>query len=346
MPPNCSPTPREVAAAARRLAAEKAASKLTTELAKHAERHLSAGATAAARTTKAEQHLNAKAEQLQAKSEQFAAKAEKLAAKADHISAHAAKSAALIDRLAGHLDALDVWTRTKPEGRKPKLTRDDIAQTAVHIADSEGIDAVSMRRIAADLGVGTMTLYYYVRTKDELFTLVFDSLAGEIVVPDDEPLPSNWKDAISVIARRSRDCIQRHPWLLDIADDPPIGPNAVRHFDQSLQAVSGLAGTLPDRLDVIMSVDEFVYGHCLMQRNNFSDDGLQSDDRMLGYVSELVASGEYPALAFLVAEHGMAESWQIVERQARDSTRFERNLRRLLDGIELDVRSPQPHHEP
>jgi AcrR family transcriptional regulator len=200
-----------------------------------------------------------------------------------------------------------------------------------------------MRRIAADLGVGTMTLYYYVRTKDELFTLVFDSLAGEIVVPADEPLPAYWKDAISVIARRSRDCILRHPWLLDIADDPPIGPNSVRHFDQSLQAVSGLAGDLPDRLDVIMSVDEFVYGHCLMQRNNFADETLQSDDRMLGYVSELVASGDYPSLARLVAERGMAESWQVVERHARDSTRFERNLRRLLDGIELDVRrQPDP----
>ena len=54
----------------------------------------------------------------------------------------------------------------------------------MRIADAEGFDAVSMRRIAAELDAGTMTLYHYVRTKDELLTLVIDAVMGEVVVPD------------------------------------------------------------------------------------------------------------------------------------------------------------------
>ena len=91
-----------------------------------------------------------------------------------------------------------------------------------------------MRRIAAELGAGTMTLYHYVRTKDELLTLVSDAVMGEVVVPDDERCPTNWRDAIVMLAERSRAALQRHPWILDITDDPAIGPNSVRHFDQSL----------------------------------------------------------------------------------------------------------------
>ena len=93
-----------------------------------------------------------------------------------------------------------------------------------------------MRQIAAELGAGTMTLYHYVRTKDELLALVNDAVMGELIVPDGE-LPTDWRAAITLIAHRSRDVLQRHPWTLDIRDDPAPGPNGVRHFDQSMQAV-------------------------------------------------------------------------------------------------------------
>ena len=65
----------------------------------------------------------------------------------------------------------------------------------MRIADAEGFDAVSMRRIATELDAGTMTLYHYVRTKDELLTLVIDAVMGEVVIPDDEPMPDDWRAA-------------------------------------------------------------------------------------------------------------------------------------------------------
>src|SRR3954447_23595661 len=89
-----------------------------------------------------------------------------------------------------------IWARPAPGSRRPAYTREQIARTAIAIADAEGFEAVSMRRIAADLGAGTMTLYHYVGGKDELVALVSDAIMGEIVVPDDE-LPDGWREGLA-----------------------------------------------------------------------------------------------------------------------------------------------------
>src|SRR3954471_20048761 len=166
-------------------------------------------------------------------SEKVAAKLAKAQAKVD---AHAEKIAvktqraeALLDRVSDQLNALEVWTRPAPASRRPRFSRSELAATAVRIADTEGFAAVSMRRIATELGAGTMTLYHYVRTKDELLPLVVDAVMAEVVIPtDDEPMPTDWRAALTLIAERSRAMAERHPWILDITDDPPVGPNSVR----------------------------------------------------------------------------------------------------------------------
>ena len=131
---------------------------------------------------KVEHTLNAQATKLNAKATKTARQQERLAKKA-------ARAAEQLRPAATHLEMLDVWTRTEPTGRQPRFTRDEIAAAAMRIADAEGFDAVSMRRIASELDAGTMTLYHYVRTKDELLTLVVDAVMGEVVLPPDEPLP-------------------------------------------------------------------------------------------------------------------------------------------------------------
>lgn len=139
-----------------------------------------------------------------------------------------AKHVETLDRLAAHLEAIDVWTRVDRASRKPRFSRDDIDAAATRIADTEGFEAVSMRRLAAELDAGTMTLYHCVRTKDELLTLVVDAFLGEVVLPPEQRLPRDWRVAITLIGRRTRDALRRHPWVLDITDDPSIGPNAMR----------------------------------------------------------------------------------------------------------------------
>jgi len=265
--------------------------------------------------------------------------AEKINAKfdkqADKVAAKAARHIDSLDRLAAHLETIDVWKRAERGSRKPRFTRDDIAAAAIRIADAEGFDAVSMRRLAAELDAGTMTLYHYVRTKDELLTLVVDAFLAEVVVPPDQGLPRDWRAAITLIARRTRDALRRHPWILDITDDPSIGPNAMRHFDQSWQALMPLEAELEDKLDLISLVDEYVFGFCLHERNNLRDD--PADGEMMAYIEALLIDDEYPALSAMVAEMGLPQVWSRMDAHARGTGRFDRNLARLLDGFEASL---------
>jgi AcrR family transcriptional regulator len=264
--------------------------------------------------------------------------AEKAQRQADKIARKAAHHTEHLDQLTERLDALDVWTRIEPGRRRPRFTRAEIATVALGIADAEGLEAVSMRRIATELGAGTMTLYHYVRTKDELLALVTDAVMGEMVVPPDEPLPEDWRAAISIIARRSRDTLRKHPWILDIADDPALGPNSVRHMDQSLQAVASLAGAFINKFDVITAVDEYVLGFCIHERSDFHDDTAGNQSQMIAYVEELVATGDYPQLAEMIKAEGLEQVWAEMQDHAHDPTRFDRNLARLLNGIEQDLK--------
>jgi hypothetical protein len=158
---------------------------------------------------------------------------------------------------------------------------------------------------------------------------------GEIVLGPDEPMPADWRAAMTTIAQRSRAAVQRHAWILDMTDDPALGPNSVRHFDQSLEAVASLGITLTEKLDIVSAVDEYVFGFCLAEREGRHAD--EADEGWVAYVNSLIATGDYPQLAALMAEDGVDAAWDQIEAHRKDPERFERNLRRLLDGIAADL---------
>jgi len=251
------------------------------------------------------------------------------------------------ERHAGVSDSLEVWTRPERGRRRPRFTRDQIAAAAIRIIDTEGLDELSMRRLASELGAGTMTLYHYVLTKDELLALVGDAIMAELVVPDDE-LPAGWREAITLIAHRSREAIRRHPWMLDVRDDPAQGPNGIKHWDQSMQAVASLEElTIGERFELVSAVDEYVFGFCLMERTSpLGDDGPTPSEleEMRGYMADLITSGDYPALAAMWGDPGVEEAWAQLRRHAADPQRFDRNLQRLLDGFEAGMPRGRSEH--
>ena len=265
-------------------------------------------------------------------------------AKVEEAEAKASARAARIERMADGMEAVALWLRDEPGARRPRWSRDELAAAAVALADAEGLDALSMRRLATVLGAGTMSLYHYVRTKDELFALVVDAVMAEVLLDDDEVRTGaeagDWQASMRTIADRSRRSLLRHPWVLDITEEPPFGPNAVRHFDQTLGALAALDVSLETRLDIIFTVDEYVFGYCLQRRNDLADDanGAADDqERIVDYAQRLIATGGYPHLEALTAEHGAMELFHRIHGHAADASRFDRNLDRLLAGIAAEI---------
>jgi AcrR family transcriptional regulator len=238
-----------------------------------------------------------------------------------------------------------IWARPSPGHRKPTYTREQLAAAAMQIADAEGTDAVTMRRVASELGAGTMTLYHYVANKRELLALMDDAMMGELLVPDDE-LADDWREGIAQIARRSYGVFKRHPWLVEHLgeedDRDPGGPNGLRHFEQSLK-VAAMAGLdVFGRIELVGLVDDYVFGHALRAREMAGD--RQSEEHiaaMVDYLEAMLATGEYPHIAEMAGDD-VRGNFERIGRLAAEEDRFERGLQRLLDGIELDLRRRNP----
>jgi AcrR family transcriptional regulator len=218
-----------------------------------------------------------------------------------------------------------IWSRPEPGARRAGYTRDQLARTALAIADAEGIEALSMRRVARELGAGTMTLYHYVRNKDELIELMDDAMMGELIVPDDE-MPSDWREALAA------------------KDAPPggsVGPNAMRHFEQSLAAVAGTGLDPAGQFEIIGLVDEWVLGFALRD-TYLAPDGRAAvssewTDSLVSYIDSQLATGEFPHVREWVGDGGTRAAVDGIVEMMQGEDRFERGLVVLLDGIALDI---------
>jgi len=228
-----------------------------------------------------------------------------------------------------------IWFREEPASRRPAHTRADIARAALEIADTEGIDALSMRKVAQRLGAGTMTLYHYVRNKDELIALMSDAVMAEVVVPEDE-LSDDWRTALTQIAKRSHDAFSAHHWVFQkMSDDGVPGPNGMRHFEQSLQAVAGLGLDREQIFEVIGQVDDYVFGYSLREVQEREEHEHGWSPEIVDFFKRELATGNYPLIHEFFGDDFEATFDEAMEFMA-DESRFDRGLARLLDGIEAE----------
>ncbi|MGW6564397.1 TetR/AcrR family transcriptional regulator [Streptomyces sp. NPDC054975] len=239
------------------------------------------------------------------------------------------------DATTSSLDLLWGTGERPSRGPKPGLTLDRIVTAAVAVADAEGLDAVSMRRVATELGVGTMSLYRYVPGKTELLDLMLDRVQGESF--EDEPqVPTHWRDTVEKLARSYRELYQAHPWLLRVNQARSVlGPSALRGLELCLSGLKGPHGmglSDPETIGVVITVQSYVAGIARMEIQAVEaakETGVSDEEfwtRQQPFLERAMASGDYPHMAALADD-----------TFARDFDHFTFGLDRLLDGFETLV---------
>jgi AcrR family transcriptional regulator len=218
--------------------------------------------------------------------------------------------------------------------------RAEITAAAVRIADAEGVDAVSMRRLADELGVATMTPYTHVASKDELLDLMRDAVAAEMLLP--EPLPEDWRAALRAIAERTRAAYEAHPWCLDATPRRPRARiNRLRHVEQSIGIVLRLGLPSETSRAVLLSIDDYVIGYCTRARarqrmlDSLGPEGKDALRHLSDPDPEVAAAldaGELPIIKKIAGRRDRHHPFGIPPDSG-----FEPGLDWLLDGIEASV---------
>lgn len=233
-----------------------------------------------------------------------------------------------------------IWLRPEPKGRQPALNRGQIADAALAIADDEGFERVTMRRVAACLEAGTMTLYHYVRTKDDLVALMDDALMAQVLVSPAELL-KGWRKAISAIARKTRAVFAQHPWALVSMRSAPPGPRAMEHFEQCLTALAQAPLAPADKLVLLGCVDDLAFGSALRSEAAERRSAKRAN-RRLG--EQLLANGRFPQISALFG--GLSEKQsEALLGATTEAERFELGLTAILDRFDPGSSAAPPRSQ-
>ncbi|WP_329404247.1 TetR/AcrR family transcriptional regulator [Streptomyces melanogenes] len=222
-----------------------------------------------------------------------------------------------------------VWERPEPPDRPmpAPLSRERIVRAAIQLADADGLDAVSLRKLAAVLNVGPMRLYGYIATKEELFDLMVDAVHAEI-----RPTGDNWRAVLRSLAEAIRQAAHQHEWLADLLGGrPQLGPNTLATGEAVLAAMGDV--DLDTVVPAVAAVNAYAIGAVrreITERRAERVSGLdqQQWQATFGpYLRRTFATGRFPALASLVHDGPHLDA---------DQT-FRTGLDFLLDGIEARI---------
>ncbi|KAA9151679.1 TetR/AcrR family transcriptional regulator [Amycolatopsis acidicola] len=222
-----------------------------------------------------------------------------------------------------------VWERPEPPKRPTPapLSRERIVRAAIELADADGLAAVSLRKVAAALGVGPMRLYGYIESMDELHDLMVDAAHAEI-----RPAGEGWREVLRSFAETTRKTVHRHEWLADLLGGrPQLGPNTLASGDAMAAGMGGI--DLETAVPAMDAVHAYVIGAVrreITERRAERASGMDHKQwqRTYGpYLQRIFAKGELPALAKFVHDGPHLDA---------DQT-FRTGLDLILDGIEARI---------
>ncbi|MFE0475538.1 TetR/AcrR family transcriptional regulator [Streptomyces sp. NPDC058947] len=228
-----------------------------------------------------------------------------------------------------------IWARPERTGRgpKPAFTRADIAAAAVRIADERGLDAVSMRHIAAELGCGTMSLYNHVPRKEDLYELMIDAVGAEHELF--EPT-GDWRADMLRNAAEARAIMRRHTWVPRLmAGVLGFSPNTLRYLEHCLACLEPLdvpAGTKTELIALLNGVVTTYTANDIatVERTRSVPWSVEEENAVrMAYLGNQVATGAYPRLAAAFAEQSGPVDLEEV---------FRRALERVLDAFDPERR--------
>ena len=219
-------------------------------------------------------------------------------------------------------------------GPKPGLSVERIVAAAIELADAEGFEALSMRRVAERLGVGTMSLYTYVPAKAELLDLMLDAATAEVAAGD---LPEGWRAALEQLARESWALYHRHPWMLEVTTVRPVlGPGTIGRYERDLRSIDG-AGLTDLEMDAITTLVEGHVEGCARRSVEIAQaerrTGLTEEqwwEARAPVLAEVLDPERYPTAVRVGAAAGEEHGAAYAPEHA-----FEFGLQRILDGIEV-----------
>ena len=199
------------------------------------------------------------------------------------------------------------WRRPKKSARQRRpLSQELIVDTAMRILDAEGIDALSMRRVALELRTGPASLYAHVANKDELLELMIDRIVGELEVP--APEPGRWQEQIVEAGLEAHRIWTRHPGIARAAlANIPVGPNSLRYAEALLAIL--LAGGVPaqragwfvDRLSLYVVADAFEESLHRERGRESEEDAQEYIEQIRGYFLSLPPD-RFPVITSMVDE--------------------------------------------
>ncbi len=221
-------------------------------------------------------------------------------------------------------------------GPKPAHSRAEIAHVCVHVADADGLDAVSMRRVAAELGTGTTSVYRYVASKEDLFDLMVDLVLGSAPLP--EPT-GYWPDDLRALASWQRERILRHPWMAELSGRPAVGPHGLAVQERGLRALDGWGLSIDEMVILVDALNAYVQGHAVRELSDRAATQRSGQDveawmdAHAAYARTVIESGRFPLVvrAWLDAEEPHAAD--------RTDRSFRHGLDRLLDGFAMSIRA-------
>jgi AcrR family transcriptional regulator len=217
-------------------------------------------------------------------------------------------------------------------GPKPALTLDQIVTAAIEIADADGLEALSMRRVAEALGVGTMSLYRYVPGKAELLDLMLDRLGGPD--PPVDSLGDDWRTAMEALGRSIWRLYLRHAWLPFVDQSRPLlGPGSLEGFEVALRGLDGSGLTDQQKVNAIGVIEAFVSSAARLHNNAVTAEqrtGLTTEEfwqAQTPVIEKAMATGRYPLIATLDDDAFASSAEEF----------FEYGLQCILDGLQALV---------